>query len=74
MKLHFIEIPVFSADFRKKKLSDIELYENPSRGSRVVPCGRTDIHDEISTTFFRNCAKAPEINYKMGKRNTATGK
>jgi len=28
-------------DFRKRN-SNIEFHENPSGGSRVVPCGRTD--------------------------------
>jgi len=32
---------VFSTDFRMKP-SNIKFRENPSSGSRVVPCGRTD--------------------------------
>jgi len=34
------ETCIFSTDFRK--CSNIKFHENPSSGSRVVPCGRTD--------------------------------
>ena len=47
-------------DFREKKFekhSNIIFYENPSSGSRVVPCGQTDRHDEANSRF-RNFAKA----------------
>ena len=40
------------------KYSDISFYENPSGGSRVVPCGRTD---RKNLTFaFRHFVKAPK--------------
>jgi hypothetical protein len=29
------------------------FHENPSSGSRVVPCGRTDKHDEANSRFSR---------------------
>jgi hypothetical protein len=29
-----------------KKFSNTKFLNNPSRGSRFVPCGRTDRHDE----------------------------
>ena len=48
----------FSAHFLKK-YSHIKFHENPSSGSRVVPCGRTDTHDEANGRF-RNFAKAPK--------------
>jgi len=39
------------------KNSNIKFHENPSSGSRVVPCGQTDSHDEdnsrISQFFER---------------------
>jgi hypothetical protein len=41
-----------------KKQSNIKIYENPSSGIRVVPCGRTDRHDEADA--FHNFAIAPE--------------
>ena len=34
-----------------EKYSDIEIHEYPSNGSRVVPCGRTDGHDEANSRF-----------------------
>jgi hypothetical protein len=37
----FNETWVFSTDFRKK-VWDIKFHQNPSSGSRVIPCGRTD--------------------------------
>jgi len=39
----------FPTDFQKKKKILTKLYENPSSGSRVVPCGRTDRHDEAKS-------------------------
>ena len=37
---------IFSTDFRKKS-SNIKFYKNPSSGSGVFPCGRTDITKQI---------------------------
>jgi hypothetical protein len=34
----------------------LKLHENPSRGSRVVPCGRTDKHDEANCRFSQERA------------------
>ena len=43
-----------------EKRSDIKFNENPSSESRVVPCGRTDRHDEANIPdAFRNFSKAP---------------
>ena len=41
-----------------EKYSNIEFHENPSSGSRVVPCGRTDMTK--LTVVFRNVANAPQ--------------
>jgi hypothetical protein len=41
-----------------EKYSNIKFHENPSSGSRVVPCRRTDMTKLIVT--FRNFAKAPK--------------
>jgi len=38
--------------FSKKKYSDIKFSENPSSGSRVVRCGRTDSHGEVKGRFW----------------------
>jgi len=34
-----------------EKYSNSKLLENPSFGSRVVPCGQTDRHDEVNSRF-----------------------
>ena len=44
-----------------EKYSNIKLHENPSSGSRVVPCGRTDGHDELIIAF-RNLGNALKNN------------
>ena len=41
-----------------EKSPNIKFHENPSSGSRVVPCGRTDMMKLI--VAFRNFANAPE--------------
>ena len=41
-----------------EKYSNIKFYENPSSGSRVVPCGQTDMTKPI--VAFRNFVNAPE--------------
>jgi len=35
-----------------EKYSDINFYENPLSGIRVIPCGQTDGHDEANSNFF----------------------
>jgi hypothetical protein len=35
-----------------------KLHENPSSGSRVVPCGQTDRHDEANGHFSKICERA----------------
>jgi len=37
------ETGISSTDFRKKKL---KFHENPSSGSRALPCGRIDRHED----------------------------
>jgi hypothetical protein len=41
-----------------EKYWNIKFYENPSNGSRVVPCGRTDRHDEANKRFSKFCESA----------------
>jgi hypothetical protein len=41
-----------------EKSSNVQFHENPSSGSRVVPCGRTDMTKLIAA--FRNFAQAPK--------------
>jgi hypothetical protein len=42
-----------------EKKSNIGFYQNSSSGSRVVPCGQTDMTKLI--VAFRNLANAPKI-------------
>jgi len=46
-----------------KKYSNIKFHENPSSGSRVVPCGWTD---KTKLVAFRNFARAPLNCTAMG--------
>jgi hypothetical protein len=79
-----VNYPLFSSDFNElgfsrqifKKYSNIKFHENPSSGSRVVPCGQTDRTKLI--VAFRNFANAPKktvINFHMPaplKKHTAS--
>jgi hypothetical protein len=40
-----------------EKYSDIKFHENPSKGSRVVPCGQTDRHYEPNSHFSQFCER-----------------
>ena len=51
----FIGTWIFSTDFRK--YPDIRFVENPSIWSRVIPCGRTDRHDEANSHFSQFCER-----------------
>jgi hypothetical protein len=46
---------------RFRKSSNINFYENPSSGSRVVPCGQTDRQTDMTKLIVtsRNFSKAP---------------
>ena len=41
-----------------EKFSNIKLHKNLSSGSRIVPCGRTDIHDEANSRLSQFCESA----------------
>jgi len=41
-----------------EKSSSINVHKNLSRGTRVVPCGRTDRHDEANSRFSQFCEQA----------------
>ena len=64
-KLPVILSDLMKLEFSRQSLetsSNIKFHENPSTGSWVFPCGRTDRHDEASSPFFFFCnfAKSPE--------------
>jgi len=48
----------YSRQICRKNTQRIKCHENPSSGSRVVPCGRTDMANQI--VAFRNFANAPK--------------
>ena len=41
-----------------EKSSSIKFHQNPASGSRVVPCGRKDGHDEANSHFSQFCERA----------------
>jgi hypothetical protein len=41
-----------------EKRLDIKFRQNPSSGSRVVECGRTERDDEANSRFPRFCERA----------------
>ena len=51
----YIKYRLLLSDFNKLRFSGhileekIKFHENQSSGSRVVPCGRTDTHDETNS-------------------------
>ena len=57
----------FSRQFKKKISAYIKFNENPSSGSRAVPCGRTDRQKDTTKLIvaFRNFANAPKKNEKQ---------
>jgi hypothetical protein len=57
---------LFLSDFKKlefsrkifEKYSNVTFHKNPPGGSRVLPCGRTDGHDEAYGRFSQFCKRA----------------
>jgi hypothetical protein len=47
----------FSRDIFEKVLN-IRFNQNPSIGSRVIPCGQRDGHDEANSRFSQFCKRA----------------
>ena len=55
-----VKYPLFLSDFKEtrifttffEKFSYSKFHENPSSGSRVVPRGHTDRHDEAASLRF----------------------
>ena len=45
---------------KKKKHLNIKRNDSPFSGSPVVPCGRTDRHDEANSRLFANFANGPK--------------
>ena len=65
--VRFNKARIFSKCFREKKNSDIKFNRYMLRGSRVVPCGRTEKKTSMTKLIvaFRNCANAPKNHVLM---------
>ena len=50
----------FSRKILEKESTDTKFHQNPSNGSQVVPCGRSDGQADVTklTIAFRNFANA----------------
>jgi hypothetical protein len=59
----------FSQQIFFKKFHISNSIKNPSNGSWVVPCARTDGHDEAKSRFSQFCqrAKKREQNYNRNQ-------
>jgi hypothetical protein len=63
----FNKTSTFSTDFWK--CSNVKFHETPSSGSKAVPCGWTDRHDEATKSLFtilwmhlKNCQQNTDVN------------
>jgi hypothetical protein len=57
--------------------TNIKFHKNPSSGSRVVPCGRTDRQTTKLIVAFRNFVNAPKndkANESFGSSDISTTK
>ena len=52
-----------------EKYSNVKFHENPSNGSRIFPCGRTDRHNEAKNSFFFNFTNVPNKTKKKTVTN-----
>jgi hypothetical protein len=61
------ETLIFSTQFTGKKSSNIKFHQNPSNGSRVVPCGQTDGVTDMTKLIVavRNFANASYNFFKI---------
>jgi len=44
-----------------ERYSSMKFRRNPSSGSRLVPWGRTDIHDQANIRFFEFCDRVSKL-------------
>jgi hypothetical protein len=56
-----MKVEIFLTDFGE--ILKYQIHENPSSGSRVVACGRTDVQTYMVQLLvgFRNLANSPRI-------------
>jgi len=50
----------------------MKFQENPSSGSRLVPCGRTDRHDKASSCFSPLCEYALKYLFLLPRPQSFT--
>ena len=62
------EAYIFLTDFREKKYSNAKFLENPSNGSRIIPCGQIDRQDEARSSFPPFCERRKTGQLKTGQR------
>jgi hypothetical protein len=58
--VRFYQTWIFSTDFRY--MPKYQFHGNSFSGRRVVPCGRTDTHDEDKSRFSQNVSLKKNIN------------
>ena len=51
-----------------KTSSNIKFYQNPSSGSPIIACGRTDEHDEANSHISQFFERAQKYLYKHSER------
>ena len=51
-----------------KTSSNIKFYQNPSSGSPIIACGRTDEHDEANSHISQIFERAQKYLYKHSER------
>jgi len=51
-----------------EKYSNAKFHKNPSSGSRILPCGRTDRHDEPESRISRFCERAQKAENVIKRR------
>jgi hypothetical protein len=61
--LDFNETGIFSIDFQK--YLNIKFHEDPFSGSRVVPCGWKERHDEANDRFSQFCERAQKKEERL---------
>jgi hypothetical protein len=57
----------FCRQIFEKNVSNVKFYQNPSSGSRVVPCGQTVGRTDVTKLIvvFRNFANAPNNKHVL---------
>ena len=48
-----------------KKYLNSKFHETPASGSRVVPCGQRDRHDEANSCFSKFCERAKKKHVSL---------